>query len=231
MNRRSIRRVTLCIVAVLVILGCASPAFVTPPPSPPSSYSVETVIVQTAAVAQTQTALLRPPTETLTITPSPTWTATITPTPTATIVFLFLTEISTPEDLSVDGAGFSNEGGNSNTATPEARKDWDCRVISRSPVRGTVFSPRTSFRAVWTVQNTGIQTWPKKGVDFVYHSGAHLHEGKPYRDIPKTVYPGGQVTLTVSMTAPKSPHEYSTRWSLRVGNRDFCTVRFFIVVK
>jgi len=226
MNRRNVRRISLCLVVGLVILGCASPVFVTPLPSTPAFEPIETIIVQTAAVAQTQTATVLPPTATATITPLPTKTATITPTPTSTVVFLFLTETSLPDLFEAD-----DEEGDDGYEKPVVVKEWDCRVLSLSPAKFTVMPGGSTFRAVWTVENTGTKTWPKKGVDIVYHSGAHLQERGAYYDIPATVGPGGKVTISISMTAPKRPEVYSTRWSLRVGKRDFCAVRFIIEVK
>ncbi|MBN1452708.1 MAG: hypothetical protein JW963_16955 [Anaerolineales bacterium] len=227
MNRRSLRRIFLCLVVGLVILGCATPVLVTPPPSTPALEPIETIIVQTAAVAQTQTATVLPPTTTATITSLPSKTATITPTPTSTVVFLFPTETPWPEDLFDDEETDDDDG----YEKPVVVREWDCRVLSQSPAKFTVMSGGSTFKAVWTVENTGTKTWPKKGVDIVYRSGAHLQERGAYYDIPTTVGPGGKVTITISMTAPKRPEVYSTRWSLRVGRRDFCPVRFIIEVK
>ena len=233
MNRRSVRRISLCLVVGLVILGCASPVLVTPPPpATPLSGSVETIIVQTAAFAQTQTASVLPPTATATLTSAPTKTATITSTPTPTVLFLFLTETTPPEDLIDDEEenGGEEEDGDG-YEKPVVVREWACRVLSQSPAKGVVITGETTFRATWTVENTGTKTWPKKGVDIVYHSGAHLEEGRTYYDIPATVGPGGKVTITISMIAPKRPKVYSTRWSLRVGRTDFCLVRFIVEVK
>ena len=232
MNRRSVRRISLCLVVGLVILGCTTPVFVTPPPSAPAIEPIETIVVKTAAVAQTQTATVLPPTTTATFTPlSSTKTATITPTPTATVLFLFPTETPWPEVLFDEDEETDDEDGDNGYEKPVVVREWDCRVISKSPARDTVIYGGSTFRAVWTIENTGTKTWPKKGVDIVYHSGAHLEEGRTYYDIPATVGPGGKVTITISMIAPKRSKVYSTRWSLRVGNRDFCDVRFIIEVK
>ena len=231
MNRRMDRHVSLWLVVGLVILACASPVLVTPPPPAPVSEPFETIVVKTAAAAQTGTAIVLPPTTTATFTASPTKTATITPTPTSTVVFLFLTETSLP------GAFFDEDGeiidgeDDSGFVKPVVVREWDCHVISKSPPNGTVITRGSSFRAIWTVENTGTKTWPKKGVDVVYNSGAHLQEGKPYYDIPATISPGGKVTITISMAAPKLAKVYSTRWSLRVGKQEFCSVRFSIKVK
>lgn len=240
MDRRTVRRISLWLVTVLVILGCASPVLVTPPPAPVSE-PVETIVVQTAAAAQTGTAVVSSPTSTATLTALPTRTATITPTPTPTVIFLFLTETSPPE-LLLDEEGNvildEDEEGNlqddendSDFEKPVVVREWDCRLISQSPAKGSVITGGSNFRAVWTVENIGTKTWPKKGVDVVYHSGAHLQDGRAYYDIPRAVGPGGKVTITISMTAPNRAKVYSTRWSLRVGKRDFCSIRFSIEVK
>jgi hypothetical protein len=235
MSRRMVRRISLCLVLGLVMVGCASPVLITPPPpSTPLPGSVETIVVQTAVVAQTQTAVLIPPSNTPTQTPPATRTPTISPTPTATVLFLPPTATSLPEgffedeNVNEDGNGDNQDGYVKPTATPS---EWACRVLYKSPAKGAVIKGGSSFRATWTVENIGTKTWPKKGVDFVYHSGAHLHDGKAWRDIPTTVGPGGKVTLTVSMSVPKRSSVYSTRWSLRVGKKDFCDVRFIVEVK
>ena len=232
MNRRSVRRISLCLVVGLIILGCASPVLVTPPPpAPPLSGSVETIIVQTAAVAQTQTLSALPPTETATITSAPSRTATITPTPTPTVLFLFLTETTPPEDLIDEEEENGSEEDSDGYEKPVVVREWACRVLSQSPTKGAIITGGTTFRATWTVENTGSKTWPKKGVDIVFQSGAHLQEGRAYYDIPTTVGPGGKVTISIPMIAPKRSEVYSTRWSLKVGRTDFCTVRFIIEVK
>jgi hypothetical protein len=149
---------------------------------------------------------------------------------------MLLTESSPPESLltdevTEDDSGTGN-GGDSDFVKPTATpSEWACRVSSKSPANGTLIRAGSDFRAVWTVENTGSKTWPKKGVDVVYHSGADLRQGKPYIDMPTTVGPGGKVTISVTLTVPKYPKVYSTRWSLRVGKRDFCYVRFVVEVQ
>jgi hypothetical protein len=241
MNRRNVRRLTLWLIVIVVILGCGAPALVTPPPSVSGPGSVETIIVQTAEAAQTQTALVLPPSATPSLVPSPTRTPTLTPTPTATILFLFPTNTNVPTATSAlaSGGGSDTGGGTGGgstggggfikpTATPQ---EWTCRVLSKSPANNTVFTAGTSFKATWTVQNTGTKTWPKQGVDVVYQSGARLNAGKPYYDIPAGVGPGGTVTISVTMELPKRPKEYSTRWSLMVGKTHFCSVQFVFEAK
>jgi len=235
MNRRILRRIFLWLVFGLVVLGCASPVLVTPPPATPGSNPIETIIVQTAVVAQTQTAIVLPPTQTLTATPFPSKTATITPTPTSTVVFLFLTETTSPEDLLTDVAGTDDEETDdeekdSDFVKPVVVREWACRVISRSPAIGAVIDRGSSFRAIWTVENTGTKTWPIQGVDVVFYNGAGLHE-KPYYDIPATVGRGGSVTIVIPLTAPKRQDTFTTRWALKVGDNFFCPLRITIETK
>ena len=231
MNRRMIRRITLSLVFGLVVLGCASPVLITPPvPSPQDPSSIETTIAQTALAAQTQTSIVLPPTKTRTTTPVSTQTVTITPTPTPTLLFIFHTATSFPEGLFAEDDWYDDDG-DSDFVKPVVVREWDCRLISQSPPKGTVIKGGSNFRAMWTVENTGTKSWPKQGIDVVYHSGAHLHEGKPYYDIPRAVGPGGRVSITIAMSVPKLSKEYSTRWSLRVGSRDFCAIRFIIEVE
>lgn len=241
MKRRVVRRITLWLIVGSVILGCVTPALVSPPPVESEPGSVETIIAQTALAAQTQTAILAPPSATLTLIPSPTKTFTVTPTPTATVLFLIATSTSVPTGIFAGndgsstgngtGAGSSvsgNDGFVKPTATPS---EWTCRVLSKSPARGAVIPAGSTFTAVWTVQNTGTKTWPKQGVDVVYESGARINPGKPYYDIPTGVAPGGTVRISVPMEVPKRPKDYSMRWSLKVGRTNFCSIQFVFTAR
>jgi len=126
------------------------------------------------------------------------------------------------------GSGNTGDGYIKPTATPQ---EWTCHILSKSPADGTVIPGDSSFKAMWTVENTGTKTWPKKGVDVVYQSGARLNAGKPYYDIPYGVAPGSTMTISVTMSVPKLQKDYSTRWSLKVGRTEFCSVRFAFQVK
>lgn len=230
MNRRMIRRITLWTSFGLIVLGCSSPLLATPPPAS-ASVPLGTVVAETAAAAQTQTAMVITPSSTPTVPPTATKTATVTPSPTATI--LFITETNVPDSL-LETGGYEEENNGSAigiaSGTPSSSKkrirEWACRITYRSPANEIVIARETTFQVKWTVQNTGTKTWPKKGVDVVYASGADLHIGKPYIDIPATVGPGGKTTVTITLVAPKRAGDYSTRWSLKVGRTEFCGLKF-----
>jgi hypothetical protein len=240
MNRRVVRRITLWLILGFVILGCVTPAAVTPLPDS-ESVSVETIIVQTAEAAQTQTAILAPDTATPTLIPLPTKTLTITPTPTATVLFLLFppTNTSVPTGLF---AGDNNSGGGSGSGSNDNNGDgfdkptktppeWACSILSRYPAAEVEVPGGSKIKTTWTVRNTGTKTWPKKGVDVVFVSGTRLNDGRPYYDIPAGVGPGGTVKISVTMNIPKASGSTATRWALRVGNTDFCSIRFAFVVK
>ena len=126
----------------------------------------------------------------------------------------------------------SNTSGNNNDDEKVLRRQlWACRVISKSPADETVVIGGTSVKTIWTVENTGTETWPKKSVDVVYISGTRLNEGKPYYDIPAAVAPGGRVTISVTMNMPKRSKDYQTRWGLKIGRTEFCFVQFIFSVK
>ncbi|MGD8405423.1 MAG: NBR1-Ig-like domain-containing protein [Anaerolineales bacterium] len=237
MSRRTVRRIILWLILGLVILSCGTPVLVAPPPSASGTDSVETVVAQTADAAQTQTMRALPPSLTPSLTPAATKTATVTPTPTATILFLFPTNTSLPasffEDTVGGGTGDDSSDGDSEDEDGRIRTQdlWACRVLSKNPADEMVVIGGTSFKTTWTVQNTGSETWPKKSVDIVYVSGTRLNEGKPYYDIPRAVAPGGTVTISVTMNFPKRQKDYQTRWGLKIGRTEFCTVKFEFTVK
>jgi hypothetical protein len=142
------------------------------------------------------------------------------------------TETSLPEGFFDDDEGTGNGGGDEESDSDGFQKtppEWACRVLSKSPTSGAVISG-DSFKAIWTVQNTGTQAWPKKSVDIVYASGARLNHGKPYYDIPAAVAPGGTLTISVTMYVPRSK-DYNTRWTLKIGKTEFCPVRFAFSVQ
>ena len=234
-------RITLWLVLGAVILGCGVPSLVTsPPPQPVAPEAVETIIVQTAAAAQTQTIEVLPPTNTPTLTPLATGTATVTPTPTATFLFLFPTNTSLPDAFLEDEIGdntssTSSDSSNSNSNVDDDRirtRDlWNCRILSKSPANGAVIVGGTRLRTVWVAQNTGSETWPKKSVDILYVGGLKLVKGKSIFDIPRAVAPGDAITISITMDIPKLKGDYQTRWGFKIGRTTFCTVRFSFEVQ
>ena len=204
---------------ILVLIACEIPSFAVSPAVTPLPGSLGTSIAQTVAVAQSQTALFLPSaTHTSTETLLPTSTSTETPTPTATVVFIFptstLTRTATPTD---DGISEENE-------------DPTCRLISRNPANNKVFDPQTDFDARWVIENITDSLWDSDNVDYIYDSGRKMHR-KPAYDLPKNVAPGKSVTIIVDMVTPKNKGTYSTTWTLRSNQTEFCKLSISIVVK
>ncbi|HXF85676.1 MAG TPA: NBR1-Ig-like domain-containing protein [Anaerolineales bacterium] len=214
MQTRKTKKLIFWLTALMLIMACA-PALATPlPPIDPNA--VGTYIAQTANAAFSQTAAAMPTsTPTITFTPTPRNTDTPEPTPTNTVIFIFSSP--TPVRLFTPTVAISNQ-------------NFDCQLISVSPVNGTAFEPRANFDAVWNVKNIGKRDWERDSVDYVYASGDKFHEVEGY-DLSKTVKVGEIIGLIVDMEAPKNPGTYTTRWTMRVGSQEFCPLSLTIIVR
>ena len=90
--------------------------------------------------------------------------------------------------------------------------------------------PRDDFDAVWRVRNNGQRTWDRTSIDFIYDSGDRIHKVAGY-DLNSNVRTGDTTDLAVDMAAPRDPGTYSTNWTLRVGDNEFCRMSLTIVVR
>jgi hypothetical protein len=104
-----------------------------------------------------------------------------------------------------------------------------CQVVSVSPANGTGFNSRADFDAKWTVKNIGQKKWDGNSIDYVYLSGDKFHKVAGY-DLNTNVNVGATTTLIVDMQAPRNAGTYTTRWTLRSGNNNFCTLSLTINV-
>lgn len=226
MNRNNPGKLSLWLTAVLVMLSCASPVLLTAPSPTPTldTASMQAIIAQTAAAAQTGTKIALPPTATFTLTASPTRVPTETWTPSPTYIFVNTSPVmainATASALYADDDEEYAEG-DEEEPTPQP---WSCKVISRLPDRGGTVKRGALFYAQWLVENTGTRTWPVEGVDVVFYTGGRFHD-KPYYNLPATIPPGGRVTVIVPLTAPKRVDAFSTTWALQVGKRVFCALK------
>lgn len=211
--------------ALALILACV-PTVPVPQPGTPVPGAVNTFIAQTAEAAMTATARALPTdTPTATVTPTPRNTDTPTPTETPTVIFILSspTPIVIPTFTQVSFGGGSGSGGSSSSS-------FSCRVEGQDPPNGAVFNPRTDFDGRWTVRNNGQRTWDRNSVDYVYLSGDQYHTVSGY-DFSTNVAPGGTADIIVDMRAPRNSGTYTTRWTLRVGSDNFCTLSLTIVVR
>jgi hypothetical protein len=207
------------VTALALIMACV-PSFTAPSVPTADPGAVNTFIAQTVNAAATQTAVSMPSS-----TPSPTFTPTLStdtpsPTPTATVIFVLSTPtplvIPTFTNVSSGGGGFSDE-------------NYSCQVTRVSPPNGSTFDPRDDFDAVWTVRNNGQRNWDRNSVDYIYSSGAKIHKVSGY-DLDSNVRVGNTIEVGVDMQAPKDPGTYTTTWTMRAGNRTFCTMTLTIAV-
>jgi hypothetical protein len=212
---------------VAFILACVPAIAITPYPTTDPNV-LNTVIVQTANAASTQTAAAQP---TATFTPSMTPTQpTQTPSPTATATVIFI--LSSPTQIVVptftlisSGGSGSGSGGSSGTSSDP----YACQILSVSPSNGTTMKQDTDFDATWKVKNTGTKTWDQNSVDFVYDSGTDMAKRDGY-DLNSSVKSGQEISLGADMVAPTKNGNYTTTWTLRVGSNEFCKMSLTINV-
>jgi len=190
--------------------------------------AVNTFIIQTANAASTQTAAALPTsTPTATLTATPRNTETPSPTFTSTVIFI-LSSPTKPALPTLSGGGGGGGSGGSGGGT--SSDNYACQVISVSPSNGTSFDPRADFDATWRVKNIGIKGWDRNSTDFYYSSGSKIHQVAGY-DMSKDVDPGQTIDLSADMRAPKDSGNYTTTWTLRIGDKNFCNMSLTINVK
>ncbi len=207
------RRVVALLLIIAITLACVptlGPAASVPTFDP---NSINTIIVETANAAQTQTALFTMPSLTPTATPTLTRTPTETPTAVPTIVIqLFTPTVATP--------------------VPQVSGDkFDCFILSKSPRDGFGFSAGIEFTATWEVANTGEEVWDASSADIRYLSGTKMHVQGVY-DLENNVEPRGSgiYTVNVKMKAPLEKGEYTTVWAIRTKAVEYCRMSITIIV-
>jgi hypothetical protein len=209
MDKLAVRKIILPIAALFLLLACELPVLSQPVVSEPAPGSIETIVFQTAAAAQTQTAILLPsPTNTPTFTPLPTNTPTETATPTETFIFILPTSTKPFEPYSAGS---------------------NCELVALTP-HMPVLAPRELFETEWTLKNTGDELWLDQNIDFKHSSGTDMHKQDLY-DLPKSVPADGQVTITVPMFTPKNPGTYTSTWVLSRKKTTLCKVSVTVIVK
>ena len=211
-------KLLIWVTALALIMACA-PVLATQSVPTMDPGAVGTFIAQTVAAASTQTAAAIP-----SFTPSPTVTPTVateTPLPTATSTVIFI--LSTPTPLLPPTLPSATRAETSN-------QNYSCQVTRVSPANGTRFNSRDDFDAFWTVRNNGQKDWDRTTVDYVYSSGDKIHKVSGY-DLAENVRTGNSTDLGVDMRAPKNSGTYTTTWTMRAGNKTFCTLTLTIVVK
>jgi len=206
--------------AVTLVMACVVPSLAAPSVPTVDPGAASTFIAQTVIAASTRTAAAIPSlTPTATLTPTRN---TETPEPSATATVIFI--LSSPTPLVIPTFTLANTGGGSSS------DNFACRITRVSPANGSRLNPRDDFDAVWTVTNIGQKNWDRNSVDYVFSSGDKLHKVSGY-DLSKNVRVGDSLDLGVDMQAPKNSGTYTTTWTMRSGDKKFCTMNLTIVVK
>lgn len=78
----------------------------------------------------------------------------------------------------------------------------------------TLLAPGQVFDKTWTFKNTGTCIW-KSGYTIVFSSGAAMKGNT--RSINLAVAPGELINVTVKLTAPNTPGDYTGVWRLANG--------------
>jgi hypothetical protein len=217
-------KLVIWVSALALILACVPAVGIGAPAAPTvDPNAINTFIAQTVNAASTQTAAVIPSS---TLTPSVTPTRpTETPSPTFTSTVIFILPSSTPVVLPTF-TGTSVSLGGSGTSSD----NYACEVTRVTPPNGSTFDPRNDFDVFWTVRNIGQKNWNRSDVDYTYSTGAKIHKVSGY-DLDENVKVGNSTQLGVDMQAPKDPGTYTTVWTMRIGERVFCPMRFTIVVR
>jgi hypothetical protein len=103
-------------------------------------------------------------------------------------------------------------------------------VTGTEPPKWAVLQKGQTFYAYWTILNTGTKTWTINTIDLVYKSG-YRHDGTKIIDATQNASTGATLRVGARFTAPKAPGEYSSQFTLKVGNRRFCGLNILFVIE
>lgn len=92
----------------------------------------------------------------------------------------------------------------------------------------TKFYPGTHFTKTWRIKNIGTCSWTKE-YRLQYISGNKMGADTIY--LSKTVAPGEELDISLEMTAPTTPEDYSNFWRLRNKAGDIFGTTFYVVIE
>jgi hypothetical protein len=223
-----LKKVFIWLTLLIFMPACIISNAATPPAPTLVEKDILTVIVETANAAQLQTASALP---TMTRTVTQTRIPSKTPTPTPTFIYLLSTATLVPSYTPILPVGQITI--NNGTIVPDERltkRPWTCLVLGSTPPRNTTQKPGRDFYVTWSVMNTGTETWPNNGIDFVYESG-YRTEQRQIQDLSRSVVTGDGIDLKILLTAPERSGTYNAIWALRVGKYAFCHMKIVFLVE
>lgn len=192
---KSPRLPALFLTLTWLVSACNMPA--SQSPTQDGLNAVFTAAAQTVEAQLTQNALL------VAVTPAP-----ATSLPTATDSPAALTDATvTPPPLP---QATEPQAG---SASPVVVCDAARFVVDVTVPDGTQYSPGETFTKTWRLKNTGSCTW-NSSYTLVFDSGEAMG-GPGSLPLSGTVAPGGEIDLSVALTAPAKAGTYRGYWRLR----------------
>lgn len=97
-----------------------------------------------------------------------------------------------------------------------APSDPDCihaNLVSEFPPDRTVFKPDTEFTKTWTIRNDGTCSWDSS-YRLIFWSGDTMG-GATYYNLPESVPPGDDVSISISLKSPSTEGLYTSYWRLQ----------------
>ncbi len=97
-----------------------------------------------------------------------------------------------------------------------APSDADCihaSLIGEYPPDQAVFTPDTEFTKTWTIKNEGTCTWDPT-YRLIFWSG-EIMGGATYYNLPETVPPGDDISISVLLRSPSAEGFYTGYWRLQ----------------
>ncbi len=118
------------------------------------------------------------------------------------------------------------------TNTPVPTATSNCNIMKfESDVTipdGTIVTPGQAFTKTWRIKNIGTCTWtPSYAI--VFSSGNSMN-GPATQALTSNVNPGQSIDISVNLTAPASPGDYTAYWKLRDGSGVLFN-QFYVQVK
>jgi hypothetical protein len=225
-SRKNINIVITLVIFVLALTACAQPTPAVPATLDPQDLeatisAAETNVVREVLAQLTETALANPTDAPTEVPPTAVPTEvppTAEPTQTAAPVVV---PTATKAVISSGSAGY----------VAPVQNEYQCQIISISPVAGTNLNQREDFDFSVTVKNTGTKTWDQGEFDYRFVSGTKMHKGTDFMDMPATVQPGQQVSLTIDMLAPSISGNAFAVWNIVSGDKTACSLVLDIYVK
>ncbi len=227
MPRLVLQSLSITLVFLLVLTGCAAPVQAPEPANLPAQSD-------TAAAQFPPTYTITPPLPTQTRAPTR---VKVTPTPTAHIIpvmtytFTPLGQAVQPPTSTPTTKSGKATATKTATSTPNVPTDTETpsgptdtatpttdagTVISQSMADKSTVSAGQVIQITWVIKNTGSSTW-SSGYALKWFGGLKSVNMYPANTLQLTslVPPGGTISLTVSVKAPAAPGAAFTMWYLQ----------------